>query len=182
MPEPGRQAGVNLIIIVLGGIAAAIFWLYRMKKAADAGREVYTEVRDSIRHGRWAKKADARLIESLDDPREAAAILMVQIASYDGEVTAAQKARIEDLMEQTFQCAGDEAQGLYSFGRMAVGQINDAANSLNQILRPIQGQLTDAEKRDLVRMLEAVSEVEGEPNERQRLLIAAVRRALLTPA
>jgi len=170
---------MHFIIAILGVIAGAAFWIYRIKLGADAGREVYDDVKGAVRRGQWSRKADARLIETLKDPREAAAILMVQIASYDGEVTAAQKARIENLMLVNFHSDPDEAQGLYSFGRMAVGQINDAANSLRHILRPIQSSLTPAEMTDLVQMLETVSEVEGEPNDRQRQLIAAVRRVLL---
>ncbi|NHK28899.1 hypothetical protein FF098_013335 [Parvularcula flava] len=171
---------MHFIIAILGVIAAAAFWLYRIKLGAVAGREVYDEVKGAVRKGQWSRKADARLIETLSDPREAAAILMVQIASYDGEVTFGQKARIENLMLTNFQCEADEAQGLYSFGRMAVGQINDAANSLRHILKPIQEKLDSSEKADLVQMLDTVAEVEGEPNDRQRHLIAAVRRALLS--
>ncbi|GGD09726.1 TerB family tellurite resistance protein [Aquisalinus flavus] len=171
---------MHFIIALLGLIAGATFWLYRIKRGADAGREVYDEVKGAVRRGQWSRKADARLIETLSDPREAAAILMVQIASYDGEVTASQKARIEAVMLDNFRCAPDEAQGLYSFGRMAVGQINDAANSLRHILRPIQQKLDATEKADLIEMLHAIAEVEGEPNDRQRQLVAAVNRALLT--
>lgn len=169
---------MHIIIALLGAAAAAIFFLVRMKHAADEGREMVEDVAGAVRRGRWSRKADARLIDNLTDPRDAAAILMVQIASYDGEVTAAQKSRIESLMIERFQCAPDHATGFYSFGRMVIGQLNDAANSLAKVLRPVKAELTLTEMRDLVAMLETVAEVEGTPNDRQRDLIAAVRRAL----
>lgn len=167
-----------ILIAVLGALGALIWTVVHFVRAAQEGREVVNDVRAGFRRGAWSKKANSRLIEAIEDPRESAAILMAQIAVYDGEITAAQKSKMTALMQEHFAAPADEAEGLYSFGRMAVGQLNDAGNSLTTILRPVQEKLTQAEKNDLVGMLEEIAEVEAAPNDLQRQLIAAVRRGV----
>ncbi|MEM8727025.1 MAG: hypothetical protein AAGE86_16050, partial [Pseudomonadota bacterium] len=71
------------------------------------------------------------------------------------------------------------ADGLFAFARMAVGQINDAANSARKILRPVVDVCTDAEKADLIAFLERTAEIEGQPTDAQRRLIAEARRVLI---
>ncbi len=170
---------MGLLLAILGGLAAAIFVASRLMGAARDGKEAVDDLKGAVRRGQWSRQIDARLIENIEDPRESAAILLVQMASYDGEITVQQKATITAMMREYFKADGDEAEGLYSFGRMAIGQINDAANSLNKLLRPIKASLTVDEKKDFITMLETTAEVEAEPTERQRDLALQVRRNLL---
>ncbi len=169
---------MGLLVVLLGAIAGAIYALVRFMSAANEGREAISDIKGAVRRGKWSKQIDSRLVENLDDPRDAAAVLMVQIAAYDGEITTRQKDAITGLMMQHFHASREEAEGLYSFGRMAIGQINDAANALGKMIRPVKEALTLDEMKELAVMLEEVSEVEGPPTERQRDLIVQVRRAL----
>ena len=124
----------------------------------------------------------ARVTERLTDPREAAAILLVQQAVYEGHVRPAHKRAILALMAVNFGADDAEAEGLYSFGRMAVGQTGDAANSLRRLLVPIKANCTLAEMKDLAAMLVQVGETGGAMNDAQARLVADVRRALSLPA
>jgi len=104
---------------------------------------------------------------------------MVQIAAYDGAVTERQKSHIIADMRARFEADEETGEGLYAFARMAVGEINDAANSVRKILRPVMETCTDAEKTALIEMLERAAEIEGAPTDVQRRLIAEARRVLL---
>lgn len=167
---------MHILIAVLGAAAAA-FWAFTyFTRAARQGREAVNEVRGVIRSGRWSRKVSRRLIENLSDPREAAAILLYRIAAYDGAVTDRQKAAMIGEMRGAFSADEETAEGLYAFARMAAGEINDAANSLKKILRPIVAVCTDEEKRQLAAMLEKVGAVEGPLTDMQRRLIDETRR------
>lgn len=167
------------IILAILGAAAAFFWVAgRVVDATKEDQEAAQPESGAVRHAKWARQVDGRLIESIEDPREVVALLMAQIAAYEGEITRAQKNKMKDLMRQYFAADEQTAESLYSFGRMAIGQINGAANSLRKILRPVVQALTTDEKKDLVLMLEEVAAVEGNLSERQRRLIIDVRRAL----
>ncbi len=169
---------MHIIIAVLGALAAAFWAFTHFMNAANEGREAIGEVKGVIRRGKWNRRVDQRLIENLSDPREAAAILMVQIAAYDGAVTDRQKAQIVSDMRAAFDADEETAEGLYAFGRMAVGEINDAGNSVRKILRPVTEVCTVDEKASFIEVLDRTAEIEGEPTDIQRGLIAEARRIL----
>lgn len=168
------------ILLAILGAAAAAFWAFRhFMNAANEGREAIGEVKGVIRRGNWSRRVDQRLIENLSDPREAAAILMYQIAAYDGDVTDHQKRMMVDAMRNAFEADEETSEGLYAFARMAVGEINDAGNSVRKILRPVAEVCTADEKQQLIDLLDQTAEVEGAPSDVQRRLIAEARRVLL---
>lgn len=72
---------MHIVLAVLGALAAA-FWAFTyFVNAASEGREAVRDVTGVIRRGRWNRRIDQRLIENLADPREAAAVLIYQIAA-----------------------------------------------------------------------------------------------------
>ena len=170
---------MHIIIAILGALAAAFWAFTHFMNAANQGREAIGEVKGVIRRGKWSRRVDQRLIENLSDPREAAAVLLYQMAAYDGAVTDRQQAALVADMRAAFEADEETAHGLYAFGRMAVGEINDAGNNVRKILRPVTEVCTDEEKRHLIEMLERTAEIEGSPTDIQRRLIAEARRVLL---
>lgn len=169
---------MHIVLALLGALAAA-FWAFTyFVNAAQQGGDAVRDVTGVIRRGRWNRRIDQRLAENLSDPREAAAILLYQIAAYDGAVTDRQQSAIVEDMRQAFEADEETARSLFAFARMAAGQLNDASNSARKILRPVAQVCTEAEKATLIDMLERTAEIEGPPSEIQRRLIAEVRRVL----
>lgn len=138
-------------------------------------------LREARRLTRRRPRQDRRMSERLTDPREAAAILLVQQASYAGPLTVAQKQTILALMRGAFGVDAGEAEGLYSFGVAAIGQTGDAANSLRRLVVPIRDACTLEEMKDLAAMMEQVGAADGPMNEHQRRLLDELRRALSLP-
>ena len=169
---------MHVLIAILAGIASLLWVITYLMRSASELPEAARDVKNTVRRHRWSKKNNATILDILEDPRDAAAILMAQISAYDGEITARQKDRMKQLMAEAFAADEETAEGLYSFGRMAIGQINDAANSLRKILAPVSDRLTPDEMKEFVQMLEEMAEVENPPTERQRQLIMEVRRGL----
>lgn len=167
------------VILGLLGAAAAAFWAFsHFVNAAREGRDAMNDLAGLIRSGKWSKKVGQRMIEHVTDPRESAAILLYQMAAYDGAVTERQQRAIVGQMKSAFAVDEETAQGLYAFARMAVGQVNDAGNSLRKILGPVVQNCTDAERKSLVAMLETIGEVESPLTDVQRRLIAEAQRIL----
>lgn len=120
-----------------------------------------------------------RLVETLADPREAAAILLVQTALYhEGQVSLNEKDQITSLMTAHFGASASEAEEFYSFGRMAVGQIGDAGDSLERLLRPIKGMLTLDEMKALITMMMEVAATDHRPAPEAVELIERARQSL----
>lgn len=162
---------MHIIIGVLLALAAALWAFSRFVDAAD-------DAHSAARRFSWSRKHIKRVIDTLDDPREAAAILMLQIAAYEGELTARQRNTILDEMRVRFRASDAEAEEFFGIARHALGQTNDVANSLRKVLAPIQKALGEHEREELMQMLENVAAAGDGPTERQAHLIASVRRAL----
>lgn len=171
---------MHILIAILGGLAPAFWAFTHFVNAANQGRDAVRDAKGLVRRGNWSRRIDKRLIENLADPREAAAILAFQIAQYDGAVTERQREALTVDMGETFAADSETADGLFAFARMAVGEINDAANSVRKILRPIEEVCTPEEKQALIALLERTAEIEGSPTDTQRRLIAEARRILLS--
>lgn len=171
---------MHIIIAIIGALAAAFWAFTHFVNAANQGREALGEAKGVIRRGKWNRRVDQRLIENLSDPREAAAVLLYQTAAYDGAVTDRQQAQIVADMREAFEADEETALGLYAFGRMAVGEINDAGNNVRKILKPVAEVCTAEEKQRLVELLERTAEIEGPPSDIQRRLVAESRRVLLS--
>jgi hypothetical protein len=103
---------------------------------------------------------------------------MVQAAVYSGRMSIDQKQAITSEMQEAFGVDADDAEGLFSFGRMAVGQIGDAVRSMKRLVQPILDNCTLQEMKDLIAMLERVSAVDGPPDAAQRRLISEARQTL----
>lgn len=172
---------MHILIAVLGAVAAALWAFTHFVGAAREGRDAVRDVRGFFRSGKWSSKVNKRLIENIEDPRESAAVLLYQVASYDGAVTDRQKSVMLAEMRRAFGADDETAEGLYAFARMALGEINDAGNSLKKILRPVADACTDEEHAEFVAMLETVGEVEGPLTDTQRRLIEEARRILVPP-
>lgn len=173
---------MHIILAILGALAAA-FWAFTyFVGAAREGREAVRDVQGAFRGAKWSRKVGQRLIESLTDPREAAAVLLYQIAAYDGAVTDRQRLAIVSDMKTAFAADDEMVEGLFAFARAAAGQINDAANSLKKIARPIEAACTPDERRQLIDMMLKTAEIEGPISDAQSRLIAETRRLLLPPA
>ena len=155
-----------LVLLVLAGLA--LF--------------VWRELRAARRRAAQAAASSRRLTERLVDPREAAAVLLVQQASYRGALDAQHRQVILALMRSAFGASAQEADGLYGFGRMAVSQTGDAANGLRRLLAPVREHCTLEEMKDLIAMLEQVGETTGPMNDHQRRLVEEARRALYLDA
>jgi len=167
------------ILLAIIGVATAAFFAFRhFIDAAHQGGEAISDAKGVIRRGKWSRRIDKRLIENLSDPREAGAIILYQIAAYDGAVTDGQKTEILLQMQSAFGADGETAEGLFAFARMAVGEINDAANSLKKILRPVQDVCTRDEKVAMIAMLHQVAAIEGKPSDMQLRLIDQSERFL----
>ncbi|MEM9990019.1 MAG: hypothetical protein AAF723_10920 [Pseudomonadota bacterium] len=155
-----------LLLATLIGIILLYIVIRKLSDRADA------------RGGFQMQKRPPKLVEAITDPREAAALLLVQLAVHRGDVSVNHKHVIIEEMQKYLYIDDAEAEGLYSFGRMGVGQLQDVTPSLHRLLKPIEQSLTLAEMKDLIRMMETVALAESGPLPIQRKLIADVRKRL----
>lgn len=169
------------IIAIIVAIASAIaVWQWRAQRAAEAAREIEGVIKTAAnlpRRFAFKRKMDKRGLSLVDDPREAAAILMVEVGRAGGELSRESREVIDQLIMEEFQVAAEDADALVAHASWVLRE----APVADAVVRRMAGFLIETdtigakEIVDLDGMLVAVSEADGLPNSEQLMLLQTFR-------
>lgn len=172
---------MHIVIAVFGLLTLLAVWCWRLKILGDAARDgmkVAEAAANLPRKMKFQKRAGKTGLRLVDDPREAAAILMIEMAQARGPLTERQEAAIRAEIMQHFAFGDDDAQALLS---QAAWRTRSAATPHVAVARMTDFILkspgmTQKEMIDLDSMLVYVSEAEGSPTQDQLDLLTAFRQ------
>ena len=161
-----------ILIVVLTLLFWVAYWFIRMggiehfqerakKRKEDAQRQ---EVRE---------KARLAPLRAIDDPRDAATILMLLIARHNGDPTRERIALIEEKLRTVFGFQREVAERM-THARFVAKQIDSFEQAAAVFADLFNRRLTSDERHDLVDMLEDVARNEL-PYEQQIEAITAFR-------
>jgi len=165
-----------VVVLVLSTLAIwLIYWFVRMggvdhvlglfhKKSEEARRIV---ARESER---------IAALRAVEDPRDAATILMLLIARTGGDPTREQVAAIESKVRGVFGFGGELTERITQarFIASRADNFEHAAGLFSDLLKK---RLTTDERRELIGMLENVAAVDG-PSEAQTEAIEGLKRGI----
>jgi hypothetical protein len=182
-PEAPRRYLVRMhILLGLIAILATIgFWVWRLqmaKRGLDVAVDVAKTVANAPRRLAFKYKTGKGGLDLIDDPREAAAIMMMQIAlARGGPLTPLQGDVIEAEVREHFQYTSGEAEELAAHASWVSQSCPPPQQTMTRLSRLIvnSSQLGPKEIVDLDAMLVAVSEAEGLPTREQLALLQVYR-------
>lgn len=165
-----------LFVAVIGGI---LFWVLRAHGTMKHLQEVDQDTKGLQRR---AKSALQSIIGTplgrVRDVRLAAVILMIQLVRTGSPVTAAEKTRILELMEDPLRVEAVSAMFERAWGyTQARRPFSLVADELLPLLRD---SLDERERLQLVDMLSKVAAAHSAPSELQREAIVRLKRRLLS--
>lgn len=158
---------MHILIGLMGLIAAVGFWIYRARDAARGAQELADlagEAANLPRKMRFQHKARKKGLAMVEDPREAALILMLGVARTAGEVSLEQKSIIRTQAMQHFQVNEDEAEELLARAAWASSDLANPDNAITRMIDLIAQSVSDNERAGMLDMLRAVARAEGEEN------------------
>lgn len=172
---------MHIVLVLLGAVGVVAALLCRVRMAAHAvcglagaGNDVRLLVRRLCR--RRKLKADG--LKSIDDPREAAAAMMVAVAQSDGALTEAEARVIAELMKRTFRIGPEEAAAYLARGRWLARDARCPSQFLRRLTPAIARACTAAERQELIGMLLMAAGAHGEPGDVETRAIAGLSRNL----
>jgi len=171
---------MHIIAALLGIIGFLAVWYWRLKmlqNVARDGRKVAETVVNLPRKMRFKHKSGKGGLAVVDDPREAAAILMLEIAQARGTLTEKQEAAIRgEVMHQFEFPEGDANELVARAGWLSrnAGASHVVMSKMTDFVRKSPG-MTNKELVDLDGMLVTVSEAEGDPTPSQLDLLSIYR-------
>lgn len=171
---------MQFIVALIGFVGFLAVWYWRLKalhQVAKDGRKVAETVSNLPRKLRFKNKSGKGGLGVVDDPREAGAILMLEIAQARGTLTERQEAVIRGEIMHHFELQESDANALLTqagwLSRNA-GASHVVMSKMTDFVRNTPG-MSGKELVDLDGMLVAVSEAEGDPTENQLDLLTIYR-------
>ena len=172
---------MQFLIGILGILVAIGVWSWRLRMARDGAREAANLARTAAglpRRLAFKYRAGRNGLDLIDDPREAAAIMMMEVArARGGPLTERQSDAIADEIMRHFSFSQDEARELVAHAAWVTNKAPLPQETMRRLSQKIVGDryLGPKEVVDLDGMLEAVSEAEGTPTRDQLALLQVYR-------
>lgn len=163
----------TLIGIIVG--LGTLIW------AATRLLEGMSDAKFAARRFRWTHKAKRgeRVGAEIHDPREAAAVLLLQMAAYETPVDELDVADVRGALVGDIALDDDEANALIAFATLVLKDVGDAGNALRKYINPINEACTRAQKDAFLESLSALSGGPEEALDVQKQFLQSIRRLLL---
>jgi len=156
-----------------------VYWFIRMG-GVDHFRERAARAKEEARRAQARELKQTAPLRAIDDPRDAATVLMLLIPR-GRDPTAAQISAIEATMRAAFGFDHELNERLVH-ARFIAGSAQSFAQAARLFAELFNKQLTTAERRELVEMVEEIARADG-PSAAQAADIAALKRLVgLAPA
>jgi uncharacterized tellurite resistance protein B-like protein len=170
-----------IVVLVISTLAFwLIYWFVRMD-GLDHVREHFRQRRDAARRIKARETERTAPLSAIDDPREAAIVLMLLITR-GGDPTPGQIAAIQDKMRTVFSFDHDVNDRL-THARFSASRAENFAEAAILFAPLFNKQLTADERRELVAMVEEIARIDGGPSATQTEAIDVLKRKVgLAPA
>ena len=169
-----------IVLIASTLIFWAIYWFVRMG-GVDHVREHFQQRKDAARRTKARETERTAPLSAIDDPREAAIVLMLLIPR-GSDPTASQIAAIEDKMRAVFGFDHGVNERL-THARFSASRAQGFAEAAGLFAGLFNKQLTGDERRELVGMVEEVAQIDGGRSAAQTEAIDVLKRKVgLAPA
>jgi hypothetical protein len=155
----------------------AVYWFVRMD-GLEKIRDGMSRRRNEERRRKALETQHIAPLQAVDDPRDAAIVLMLLIAGIADAPTREQYATVEATARSAFGFERDLTERM-TLARFAAGRANNFEQAVGLFANLFRSRLTDSERGQLVEMVETVAAHDG-PSEAQREAIEALKRRFAT--
>jgi uncharacterized tellurite resistance protein B-like protein len=170
---------MHIVLGLLGLLAAvgAIAWRINMAmKGAEVIKDVAQTTANLPRKMRFMAKASRQRLSAVDDPREAAAVLLLGMARAGGEVTKEHKQTIRDRMTSEFGVTQATSEELLARASWYSANVADPSDLVPRMTDFLAKHVGPAELAQVSTMLAAIATVEAESNPDQNEYLRRFRQ------
>jgi len=154
---------MHIVLTLLGVVGAFSYYWFVIRNASNAVGEIADaagRARGAYRRNQFRKKADSATINAIDDPRTAAVVMAVAVASCEGDMTAEQDAALTDAMTNMLNVR-DPVEEM-TFAKWAVREVSDPNNISMRLHRLWTSSLDMRERQELIDMVRRVANAGGD--------------------
>ena len=147
---------------ILGLIAAAAFWYWRVKAVGEVASEVHDvagRLWGKHKRRKFLGKVNDSPLEIIDDPATAAVILMNIIATEDGVPGHVAEAAIKKEVEESMNIK--DSMEILTFGKWTASHATDSNNVILRYGKLWAENLSVKEREDLLSMISRICDLPG---------------------
>ena len=176
--------------IVLGVLGAVVTILILLNRLQENGLDVgWLDPFAWRRRREWRRRYTGNPIYAIEQPLDAAALLMLSVAKRDGDLASAEKdlpglskpmerSKLLELYRDEFRMSEREAAALLASSAHLLGAGDAFTFNLEKVLAPSKEAFSDEQVTSTLALMERIAEVGGAPSALQRELIEDVRSVL----
>lgn len=167
---------MHIIIGVITAIAGLVWALYRLQNSGvdlNAFNPFYW-----MRRKKWQQQLGTKALHRLDQPLEAAALLVTAVATYETDITRELRSEVVGLFVEEFKITHDHAGELFSASLHLIREAGSLEAEVRHILAPSKAKLNATQMQSLFRMLNRAAEFEPAAGEEKSRIIKCVEKEL----
>ncbi len=160
---------MHILITLLTAIAVLIFWMGRAARSARDIADTAREVSNLPRKLRYRKQTNQHGLDLVEDPVEAATVLMLGVARYEnfGQISDSHIGAITDQLVSNMQMPRDEAGDIVIQMRSLTQHLKQADSVLFPMIDFLRGKIDRHEVSELSAMLQDIASSESPANDDQ---------------
>lgn len=171
---------MHIVALLLAIVTAIGVWQWRIQRAreiADEMGQIAATAANLPRKLAFKRKSGKQGLELVEDPREAAAVMMYQMAREGGDVSLASKEVMRELMTDEFEITDEDADALIHHAGWLLRDAPVADAVMARMTKAVLANPAIGPKQivDLDGMLVAVSEADGPPTHDQLQILQTYR-------
>jgi len=167
---------MHIIIGILTAAAGLIWALYRLQNSGvdlNSFNPFYW-----MRRRKWEQQLGAKALHRLENPMEAAALLVTAVATYHTDITRELRSEVTELFSEEFKIASAQAGELFSASVHLLREAGSLEAEVRLILAPSKDKLNASQLESLLRMLNKAATFEPAAQEDKARIVQCVEREL----
>jgi len=164
---------MHLLIAFITALASLLYALERL--GIDVG---WVNPWAWRRKRKWLKQYHASPALSIEQPLEAAAILLIATAKIDGDLSTEEKTALLNIFEHEFKLSYKQASDLFVASAYLLNSGREVYERPKDVLSPSLEHFSAAQKDSVLELLHKIAELGGGASEVQRDYISQITSAM----
>lgn len=169
-----------MLLAIIGLLAAASFWIWRIRAASEAAQELTNMASDVLGAARalgFRRRANVHAVDSVEDPQLATTGIAMAFLELDNMPSRDDQQALARSLDRNLGCGMEKAEEMMIVGRWLVNECNGPMPAITRLTKRLN-RLDNAAFQTLLPILNDIGSRAGQLSDRQRDALAEISRRM----